>query len=162
MECIRLAEVVGSVDKSFEGIVHLSFGCAGALVVARCLGEFCAEKVFAVHEMDALALTESLFELGVVCLPCHDLCVGARKIGVNDHLARVGNEHFANVRKSKSGRGQGLRQAVGVCEILVACHDRGASGFVVSCGRSRSLCSRSWQSWICKFGRGESSSCSLG
>lgn len=100
-EGVGRSEVIGAMDEPFERIVKLPFFGAGGFVVAFGLGEFGAEEILAVHEVDGEALAESFFELGIIRLPCHHLSICTREIRINYYLASVGDEHFADVGKPK-------------------------------------------------------------
>ena len=61
MKVSGTAEVVCSVNESFEGFIHATFRGSGVFVVASGVGELGAKKVFAVHEMNTLAGLEGGF-----------------------------------------------------------------------------------------------------
>jgi hypothetical protein len=92
------AEVIGSVDKSFEGIVHPPFWGSRVLVVAGGGGKFSPKKIFAIHQMHGLTCSEGGFQFGVVRFPSYHLGVGAREVRINNNLAGVRDEHLPDVR----------------------------------------------------------------
>jgi hypothetical protein len=64
-------------------------------------GEFGAEEILAIHEVDGLSRTECGFEFGVVGLPSHNLSIRARQINIDDDSTRVWDKNLSYVWEAK-------------------------------------------------------------